>query len=192
MRGRGNHAQNDTYVGTGRGTVDGLLVRHVMEPADCHPIRPGVLFECFVNPDRIDIAADYRLMSACRHKVVEKVSASCAPARRLAARASNWRRESEAIGSEKQAAALSLRCVNLYKRPFGGPGLQPVALQGPRNTQQFSFGRRSAVPTGPQNGCPLQVRKSSIWNGMHLIGPASCEEYESRNWAQLRRRTHKD
>ena len=149
-----------------------------MEPADCHPIRPGVLFECFVNPDRIDIAADYRLMSACRHKVVEKVSAFCAPARKLAARASNWRRggsnwHREASNWQREASCRSFITLRQLLQGDRSVALA-VALQGQWNTQQFSFVDGSARHRAAER-MPLPVRKSSTWNGLISIGPASCE-----------------
>lgn len=59
-------------VGPGRGSVGGSLVAYLMGITDCDPIRFGLLFERFINPDRIDLPdADLDFMSVRRHEVVE-------------------------------------------------------------------------------------------------------------------------
>lgn len=59
-------------VGPGRGSVGGSLVAYLMGITDCDPIRFGLLFERFINPDRIDLPdADLDFMSARRHEVVQ-------------------------------------------------------------------------------------------------------------------------
>jgi len=59
-------------VGPGRGSVGGSLVAYLMGITECDPIRFGLLFERFINPDRIDLPdADLDFMSARRHEVVE-------------------------------------------------------------------------------------------------------------------------
>lgn len=58
-------------VGPGRGSVGGSLVAYLMGITDCDPIRFGLLFERFINPDRIDLPdADLDFMSARRHEIV--------------------------------------------------------------------------------------------------------------------------
>lgn len=68
-----NYAKtNGILVGPGRGSVGGSLVAYLMGITDCDPIRFGLLFERFINPDRIDLPdADLDFMSARRHEVVE-------------------------------------------------------------------------------------------------------------------------
>lgn len=59
-------------VGPGRGSVGGSLVAYLMGITDCDPIRFGLLFERFINPDRIDLPdADLDFMSERRHEVVD-------------------------------------------------------------------------------------------------------------------------
>jgi len=59
-------------VGPGRGSVGGSLVAYLMGITDCDPIRFGLLFERFINPERIDLPdADLDFMSERRHEVVE-------------------------------------------------------------------------------------------------------------------------
>ncbi|MBA8881772.1 DNA polymerase III subunit alpha [Phyllobacterium myrsinacearum] len=68
-----NYAKsNGILVGPGRGSVGGSLVAYLMGITDCDPIRFGLLFERFINPDRIDLPdADLDFMSERRHEVVE-------------------------------------------------------------------------------------------------------------------------
>ena len=65
---------NNILVGPGRGSVGGSLVAYLMGITDCDPIRFGLLFERFINPDRIDLPdADLDFMSERRHEVVEYI-----------------------------------------------------------------------------------------------------------------------
>jgi DNA polymerase-3 subunit alpha len=59
-------------VGPGRGSVGGSLVAYLMGITDCDPIRFGLLFERFINPDRLDLPdADLDFMSERRHEIVD-------------------------------------------------------------------------------------------------------------------------
>ena len=59
-------------VGPGRGSVGGSLVAYLMGITDCDPLRFGLLFERFINPERLDLPdADLDFMSERRHEVVE-------------------------------------------------------------------------------------------------------------------------
>jgi len=59
-------------VGPGRGSVGGSLVAYLLGITDCDPIRFGLLFERFINPDRIDLPdADLDFMSARRGEIIE-------------------------------------------------------------------------------------------------------------------------
>jgi DNA polymerase-3 subunit alpha len=59
-------------VGPGRGSVGGSLVAYLMGITDCDPLRFGLLFERFINPERIDLPdADLDFMSERRHEVVD-------------------------------------------------------------------------------------------------------------------------
>lgn len=65
---------NGILVGPGRGSVGGSLVAYLMGITDVDPIRFGLLFERFINPDRIDLPdADLDFMSGRRHEIVEYV-----------------------------------------------------------------------------------------------------------------------
>lgn len=59
-------------VGPGRGSVGGSLVAYLMGITDCDPIRFGLLFERFINPDRIDLPdADLDFMSDRRGEIID-------------------------------------------------------------------------------------------------------------------------
>lgn len=58
-------------VGPGRGSVGGSLVAFLLGITDVDPIRFDLLFERFINPERLDLPdADLDFMSERRHEVV--------------------------------------------------------------------------------------------------------------------------
>ena len=59
-------------VGPGRGSVGGSLVAYLLGITDVDPIRFNLLFERFINPERIDLPdADLDFMSSRRHEVIK-------------------------------------------------------------------------------------------------------------------------
>ncbi|MGV1754793.1 DNA polymerase III subunit alpha [Agrobacterium sp. CG674] len=73
---------SDIMVGPGRGSVGGSLVAYLMGITECDPIRFGLLFERFINPERIDLPdADLDFMSTRRHEVFEYLTKKYGPAR---------------------------------------------------------------------------------------------------------------
>lgn len=65
---------NGIRVGPGRGSVGGSLVAYLMGITDIDPIRFGLLFERFINPDRLDLPdADLDFESGKRHMVVNYI-----------------------------------------------------------------------------------------------------------------------
>ncbi|MDR9847123.1 DNA polymerase III subunit alpha [Herbaspirillum huttiense] len=63
-------------VGPGRGSVGGSLVAYLLGITDVDPIRFNLLFERFINPERLDLPdADLDFMSARRHEVIEYLAA---------------------------------------------------------------------------------------------------------------------
>lgn len=59
-------------VGPGRGSVGGSLVAYLLGITDVDPIRFGLYFERFINPDRIDLPdIDLDFMSSRRQEVVQ-------------------------------------------------------------------------------------------------------------------------
>ncbi len=64
--------RNGIAVGPGRGSVGGSLVAYLIGITDCDPIRFNLLFERFINPERLDLPdADLDFMSARRHEVID-------------------------------------------------------------------------------------------------------------------------
>jgi DNA polymerase-3 subunit alpha len=64
--------ENSIIVGPGRGSVGGSLVAYLLGITDVDPIRFDLLFERFINPERLDLPdADLDFMSSKRHLVVE-------------------------------------------------------------------------------------------------------------------------
>lgn len=65
---------NDIIVGPGRGSVGGSLVAYVLGITDVDPIRFGLIFERFINPERLDLPdADLDFMSTRRHEVIQHI-----------------------------------------------------------------------------------------------------------------------
>lgn len=63
-------------VGPGRGSVGGSLVAYLMGITDIDPIRFELLFERFINPDRLDLPdADLDFMSSRRHEIIDMLVA---------------------------------------------------------------------------------------------------------------------
>lgn len=59
-------------VGPGRGSVGGSLVAFLMGITDVDPIRFGLIFERFINPDRLDLPdADLDFMSSRREDIIK-------------------------------------------------------------------------------------------------------------------------
>jgi uracil-DNA glycosylase family 4 len=68
--------ENGIIVGPGRGSVGGSLVAYLIGITDVDPIRFNLLFERFINPERLDLPdADLDFMSSKRHMVIEYLTA---------------------------------------------------------------------------------------------------------------------
>lgn len=64
--------QAGIMVGPGRGSVGGSLIAFLLGITDVDPIRFGLIFERFINPERLDLPdADLDFMSSRRHEVIE-------------------------------------------------------------------------------------------------------------------------
>lgn len=62
---------NGIIVGPGRGSVGGSLVAYLIGITEVDPIRFNLIFERFINPDRLDLPdADLDFMSSRRHEIV--------------------------------------------------------------------------------------------------------------------------
>lgn len=65
---------SEVLVGPGRGSVGGSLVAYLLGITDVDPLRFNLLFERFINPDRIDLPdADLDFMSSRRHEVISYI-----------------------------------------------------------------------------------------------------------------------
>ena len=65
---------NGVLVGPGRGSVGGSLVAYALNITDVDPIRFGLIFERFINPERLDLPdADLDFMSTRRHEVIDYI-----------------------------------------------------------------------------------------------------------------------
>lgn len=65
---------NGILVGPGRGSAGGSLVAYLMHITEVDPIRFGLMFERFINPERLDLPdIDLDFMSSRRHEVVNYV-----------------------------------------------------------------------------------------------------------------------
>lgn len=63
---------NGVIVGPGRGSVGGSLVAYLVGITDVDPLRFNLMFERFINPDRLDLPdADLDFMSSKRYLVIE-------------------------------------------------------------------------------------------------------------------------
>jgi len=64
--------RNNILVGPGRGSAGGSLVAYLMGITDVDPIRFGLIFERFINPDRLDLPdVDLDFMSSRRGEVID-------------------------------------------------------------------------------------------------------------------------
>jgi len=64
--------KNGIIVGPGRGSVGGSLVAYLVGITDVDPLRFDLLFERFINPERLDLPdADLDFMSTRRHEVID-------------------------------------------------------------------------------------------------------------------------
>lgn len=65
---------NGIVVGPGRGSAGGSLVAYALGITDIDPIRFGLIFERFLNPERLDLPdIDIDFMSTRRHEVIEHI-----------------------------------------------------------------------------------------------------------------------
>lgn len=64
--------ENNINVGCGRGSAAGSLVSYLLNITDVDPIRFELIFERFINPERIDLPdIDLDFASSRRHEVIE-------------------------------------------------------------------------------------------------------------------------
>jgi DNA polymerase III subunit alpha len=118
---------NGILVGPGRGSVGGSLVAYLMGITECDPIRFGLLFERFINPDRIDLPdADLDFMSERRHEIIDYLVKKYGDARvsgvsnfNALASASAIRDVAKAIGIHEFEYTCSKLVPKLHGQPVG-------------------------------------------------------------------------
>ncbi|WP_028449776.1 DNA polymerase III subunit alpha [Chitinibacter tainanensis] len=67
--------QNGVAVGPGRGSVGGSLVAFLLGITDVDPIRHGLIFERFINPERLDLPdADLDFQATRRELVINHIT----------------------------------------------------------------------------------------------------------------------
>lgn len=132
---------NGILVGPGRGSVGGSLVAYLMGITDCDPIRFNLLFERFINPERIDLPdADLDFMSERRHEVVEYLVKKYGSER--VAGVSNYGKlaSSSAIRDVSRVFGLSeddMRCSKFVPKEHGQPVKLEVAAEQVADIAKF-------------------------------------------------------
>jgi DNA polymerase-3 subunit alpha len=120
---------NGIIVGPGRGSVGGSLVAYLLGITDVDPIRFNLLFERFINPDRIDLPdADLDFQSTRRHEVIERLVEKYG--RKRVAGVSNYSSLASAsalrdAGRVFELDNFELSCTKLVPKEHG----QPVTLE---------------------------------------------------------------
>lgn len=133
---------NGILVGPGRGSVGGSLVAYLMGITDCDPIRFGLLFERFINPERIDLPdADLDFMSARRHEIVEYLVRKYGSDR--VAGVSNFGKLGAASSIRDVSRVFALpeneyRCSKLVPKKHGQPVDLDEAVQEVEEIRDFS------------------------------------------------------
>lgn len=121
-------------VGPGRGSVGGSLVAYLMGITEIDPIRFGLLFERFINPQRIDLPdADLDFMSERRGEIFQYLSDKYGAEQ--VAGISNYAELGSAsairdVGSKFGLEPRDLSCSKLVPKEHGQPvGLETAAEQ---------------------------------------------------------------
>lgn len=118
-------------VGPARGSVGGSLVAYLMGITDIDPIRFNLLFERFINPDRIDLPdADLDFMSTRREEVITWIKGR--------------------FGEDKVAAVAN------YNTMAAAGALQDTCRQLNFTGKTFAFGK--LVPK--EHGQPLSLEEA--------------------------------
>lgn len=119
---------NGIIVGPGRGSVGGSLVAYLLGITDVDPIRFNLLFERFINPDRVDLPdADLDFQSTRRHEVISRIVEKYG--RNRVAGVSNYSSLASAsalrdAGRVFELDNFELSCTKLVPKEHG----QPVSL----------------------------------------------------------------
>jgi len=148
---------NGIIVGPGRGSVGGSLVAYLIGITDVDPIRFNLLFERFINPERLDLPdADLDFMSSKRHMVIEYLSAKYGTDR--VAGISNY---------STLASASALRDTG---RVYGLNGIELTATKLVPKEHGQSFTLSEAAKAVPEID-KFKDERPGIWkHALHLEG----------------------
>jgi len=148
---------NGIIVGPGRGSVGGSLVAYLIGITDVDPIRFNLLFERFINPERLDLPdADLDFMSSKRHMVIEYLTAKYGADR--VAGISNY---------STLASASALRDTG---RMYGLNGIELTATKLVPKEHGQSFTLTEAAKAVPEID-KFKDEQPEIWNhALHLEG----------------------
>ena len=148
---------NGIIVGPGRGSVGGSLVAYLIGITDVDPIRFNLLFERFINPERLDLPdADLDFMSSKRHMVIEYLTAKYGADR--VAGISNY---------STLASASALRDTG---RMYGLNGIELTATKLVPKEHGQSFTLTDAAKAVPEID-KFKDEQPEIWNhALHLEG----------------------
>jgi len=148
---------NGIIVGPGRGSVGGSLVAYLIGITDVDPIRFNLLFERFINPERLDLPdADLDFMSSKRHMVIEYLTAKYGADR--VAGISNY---------STLASASALRDTG---RMYGLNGIELTATKLVPKEHGQSFTLTDAAKAVPEID-KFKGEQPEIWNhALHLEG----------------------
>ena len=149
---------NGVIVGPGRGSVGGSLVAYLLGITDVDPIRFDLLFERFINPERLDLPdADLDFMSSRRHLVVEYLTAKYGADR--------------VAGISNYATLASASALRDAGRICGMNGLDLMATKLVPKEHGQSFTLTEATKTVPELE-KFREEHEDVWN--HALKLEGC------------------
>lgn len=155
-------------VGPGRGSVGGSLVAYLLGITDVDPLRFNLLFERFINPQRLDLPdADLDFMSTRRHEVIDYLVRRFG--REHVAGVSNFATmaSGSAVRDAGRVMNLSqeqLNCTKLVPKEHGQPVTLTQAAERVPEIEKFSI----AHPDVWGHALKLEGRMRSL--GKHAAG----------------------
>ena len=159
--------KNGVIVGPGRGSVGGSLVAYLLGITDVDPIRFNLLFERFINPERLDLPdADLDFMSSKRHLVVDYLIDKYGKDR--------------VAGISNYATMASASALRDTGRMFGLSGLDLMATKLVPQEHGQSFALTEAADAVPELS-KFQAAHPEIWS--HALKLEGCMRSMGRHAA---------
>lgn len=130
-------------VGPGRGSVGGSLIAYLLGITDVDPIRFGLFFERFINPERIDLPdIDLDFMSSRRSEVIAYLQSRHGI--EYTAGISNYGTMQSAgilraVAKAHGLAEFDYRCSKLIPKEHGQPVSLETAMQTVAEVEQFAL-----------------------------------------------------